>query len=145
MNGSSFLLLLQVMLMLRNINAVVITEDPITCINDITFIQDGWTCQSVRNKENRRKKYCQREEFHNACPVSCGVCCSDDATYTFENDNKVTQDCEWIGGKADRKDKFCNQYRNGRMVREDACPMSCDYCDEYVSVSVVSSAADSTD
>jgi len=108
-----------------------------TCINEESYKFDDdpiKTCKWVRNKELRRISYCQREDVNINCPVSCGVCCRDDPTYTLVTDLGITQDCAWIAKHPNpRANKYCNTYNSGQMVR-DACPSACDFCRSYISV-----------
>lgn len=84
------------------------------------------TCKWIRNEESRRVDFCNRNaRVKENCPQSCGVCCSNDATYSL--DGNGNRDCDWVAAKNSRINEYCDTYQNDRMVR-DACPVACDRC-----------------
>ena len=72
-------------------------------------------------------KLCKLDEVRTNCPVTCGLCCEDDPSYTFINDMGIEKTCGWITLKDVRKSKYCDKYKSGMLVRV-ACPKACDYC-----------------
>lgn len=96
-------------------------------------------CKNVRNHPERRASMCRIKAVNDACPQSCGVCCEDSATYEFKlKGNQNIVDCLWLT-KNDKKvsirrGKYCEiplHNYNDRTVR-DACPVSCDKCQELI-------------
>jgi len=115
------------------------TDAPtVVCLNSDTFRYNGndkKDCQWIRNEEDRRVKICSKSiEAHDNCPQSCGLCCEDDASYTFETDNSGMQDCDWLSKKTVRQETYCEEWSNGSTV-QNACPETCGLCQDYVSVS----------
>jgi len=109
-----------------------------SCINDDDFRiddDDDKSCKWVRNQEPRRQRNCKRDDVHNNCPISCGLCCEDDPTYTFDaGESTGERCCAWIAEHPDsRTDTYCDKYISGQMVR-NACPKTCGLCKDYVSV-----------
>jgi len=109
----------------------------IICVNDDNFRVDGdstKTCKWVRGKDYRRVVQCKKKDVHINCPVSCGVCCRDDPSYTLVTDGGFTKDCAWIVKQTDpRATKYCDTFNSGQMVR-NACPSACSFCKSYVSL-----------
>jgi len=117
------------------------------CINndDFFFNDEKETCQWIRFKESRRSQFCQYQTVRVNCPLSCGLCCEDDASYKFTakfGKKDKTKDCEWLGKKKKRQEKWCNEkddgdelneWQNGKMIR-DACPKNCNFCADLVEV-----------
>merc|ERR1712238_63381 len=83
------------------------TDAPTTCFQDPDKLFNknkskknrncGWLAR--RGEECVTK--CQLPKHHNACPASCGKCCADDASYTFETKqkkrkNRTERNCAWI-------------------------------------------------
>jgi hypothetical protein len=104
------------------------------CINDVTYTHDDpeQTCSWIRWKEERRQSLCQIEIVRTKCPQTCGLCCEDDASYTFLNRSSKMKDCAWIiASSQERKDLYCSLHKNGRMVR-DGCPSACNVCQAEV-------------
>ena len=99
------------------------------CLND-----DSWnwfgspkvTCKWIRSKESRREKFCSKASGMQSCPQTCGICCMDDPSYTFEVRDK-NRSCPWVGKKDNRKSTYCDTRQNGDMVR-NACPEACGAC-----------------
>ena len=67
------------------------------------------------------------------CPLSCGLCCEDDAVFTFMTENRQRRNCAWIANKPDPRAKYCTTTYNGRIV-QDACPLACDECNACISL-----------
>jgi len=117
------------------------------CLNSESFFfnDEKETCQWVRFKEERRNKYCQYQTVRVNCPLSCGLCCENNDAYTFTakfGKGGRTKDCDWLGKKEKRQEKYCgekddgdefNEFQKGKMIR-DACPKSCKYCVDLVSI-----------
>ena len=72
-------------------------------------------------------RLCKDEEVRRNCPLTCGICCDDDSSYTFMTYFHIEKSCFWITKKEKRKSKYCCQYRNGKVARA-ACPKAWDYC-----------------
>merc|ERR1712113_625879 len=97
-----------------------------TCANDPTFRYQGKnkkTCVWIGNREKRRKKLCDKPAVQEACLMTCGSCCEDDDTFTFQTDTGKTKDCDWVKQNNVRINRFC---RKGK-VRAN-CPVTCDFC-----------------
>ncbi len=130
------------------LHTLQITGVASTCLNDDEFsIAVGGknrSCKNIRLDEDRRQKMCSEfETVQSACPQSCGACCEDDPTYTFTRNNGEEGTCAWLteGGEGEDQKRFelyCtngSKTSNGRTVR-DACPQSCDFCQERVELIV---------
>jgi len=72
---------------------------------------------------SRRQERCNREDVPIACPIQCGLCCADDAKFSFELDNGETQDCAWIKFKYLKRKDFCD-----RAQIKSACALTCNNC-----------------
>jgi len=97
-----------------------------SCANDPTFMyQDKKkkTCVWIGNKEKRRKKLCVKPAVKEACLMTCGSCCEDDDTFTFQTKTGKTKDCDWVKQNAGRIKRFCRESK----VRAN-CPVACDFC-----------------
>jgi hypothetical protein len=124
----------------------------LTCMNnDDYYFTDSLspestniTCNWIRLETERRNEYCQYQAVHVNCPLSCGVCCEDDPSYTFNApfaEGSKTKDCEWVGKKFLRQQKYCSgevdesdpfvEYQGGKWIRE-ACPKACNFCVDLV-------------
>ena len=95
------------------------------CANDPSFsyVFPERTCKWIRNKESRRREFCEEPVVLAKCPQACGLCCNDDPSYKFGNN----KDCAWIRKNPSGPDQYCNIRANKRMVR-DACPVACNEC-----------------
>jgi len=109
----------------------------VSCVNDPDFhyIFPERNCRWIRNKETRRREFCEEPVVLAKCPQACGLCCNDDPTYSFGNN----KDCAWIKENASRPDQYCNIRANSRMVR-DACPVACNECMDDLNSPTVSPA-----
>ena len=80
------------------------------------------------------------------CPVSCGLCCRDNDSYTFVNVyDQTIKTCAWITKKPDpRAANNCGSLSHGQIVY-DTCQSACGKCNEfiYVAPSATSSGAPS--
>mmetsp|Transcript_20140 Transcript_20140/g.24827 ORF Transcript_20140/g.24827 Transcript_20140/m.24827 type:complete len:369 (-) Transcript_20140:180-1286(-) len=107
-----------------------------SCSNNSTYTYAGdsesTTCLEIRLDEQRRQTACTDEEVRENCPQTCGICCSDSSSYTFRNQFGEEKDCVWLGSKDFHGYLYCDDYQNGRMVK-DACPVACNFCQPYVS------------
>lgn len=72
---------------------------------------------------SRRQEKCNREDVSLACPIQCGLCCADDATFNFVLDNGQTKDCAWIKFKYLKRIDFCD-----RVQIRTACAYTCNNC-----------------
>ena len=109
------------------------TPDPTSeCQNDPNYTYQNSarkTCKWIRNLESRRVFHCNQPGVNEACPQSCGMCCANDKNFKFNDlDGSGRQrGCWYVGQSQERKDAYCLQYLNGRMVR-DGCPVACNRC-----------------
>ena len=55
--------------------------------------------------------------------MTCGVCCLDDATFTFKF--KGPKDCAWLSGQKEKR--ITNICRKKKVVRSN-CPITCEAC-----------------
>lgn len=100
----------------------------IKCADDIFFHLDSdilHTCRWIGNSDDRNT-YCTTEEVYTACPVTCGICCGNDNSFTFKV-NGSEKDCNWVEGNLARQLLYCSIPTNG--VKE-FCAKSCDACNE---------------
>jgi len=100
------------------------------CVNSDTYRYESKSCNWVRNNEERRQEYCKIAEIVSNCPISCGICCKDDASFTI-NTSTGEKECKWIGKRQERKDRYCLKYIIGLRVRS-SCPIACDFCKDPV-------------
>lgn len=112
--------------------AVVLTDAPtVTCDVDSEFRVNGKTrkdCTWVVKKgveSKRLDKMCAKADVVEACPSACGVCCGDDANFSFKARGGNIQDCEWIVKKFDKRRSECD-----RLKVKAACMRTCDNCNE---------------
>lgn len=116
----------------------------VACLNDpnFTYFYAGKdrTCQNIRVNALRQSDMCIIEEVQQGCKQTCGLCCTDIPDYKFalmrRRDGEVS--CDWLRESQDRRDAYCREWRpgsptfdgmTGMMVR-DACPFSCDFCQQ---------------
>ena len=112
------------------------------CENDaaysVTYVGKAYTCSKLRmpNNSGPRFNLCQQPATLAACPHTCGTCCEDDATYSYnlQNNPTKTQDCAFLT-KSDkpaknqfRFDTYCNGYTSGGVTVRSKCQVSCDFC-----------------
>merc|ERR1712079_14649 len=71
----------------------------------------------------RIEKMCARADVVEACPSACGVCCGDDAGFTFTATGGKTQDCAWI---AKRPGKRLDEWDKNKV--KAACMLTCGNC-----------------
>ena len=94
------------------------------------------SCSNIRIKETRRQKLCLLSEVRTACPQSCGLCCEDDATFSFPLKKEAkTQKCTWLtkNNAAVRKAEYCGIDDSvGDTTIRNECPKSCDFCQNLV-------------
>jgi len=96
------------------------------CANDLTFFNNydmQQTCHWIGEQDDR-DSLCVQEKVYLACPVTCGICCRDDETFTTMINNKE-RDCEFFGKSLERRLLYCNSNTNG--VR-DHCARTCQKC-----------------
>lgn len=87
-------------------------------------------CYWVTYKPKRRIKVCKKDDVPGACPISCGLCCENDADFTFKTKNKVVKDCQWIQNQYERRREYCDERKKVRAH----CPGACGCFDPVVSV-----------
>jgi len=107
------------------------------CIDDAMVQIDKHDRECIwLKKDPSRLKKCNRIKVREACPHSCGICCMDDAEYTFETRLRGifrTRDCDWVKEKGGNLEKLCNgsilSSSNGQLVKE-GCPLACNKCND---------------
>lgn len=100
----------------------------VTCKDRETFRhKDKLTCREIRRDEYKRGKFCKNQNVRNACPVTCGLCCVNDDSYTFLSGSGQTYDCDFLEGSEFRRLKFCDTSHDGQMVK-NACRSACNNC-----------------
>lgn len=130
------------------------------CVNDDSFLyffEDKIrSCRNIRINEGRRQTLCPVAEVNAACPQTCGQCCENVAGYEFTRFNGLTADCDWLGEKQVRIDKYCENTKRcfspstgfspGSTCRtiRDGCPVTCDFCQDPIAVPTVSPAPTAT-
>jgi len=72
---------------------------------------------------SRRQEKCNRPDVPVACPVQCGLCCADDASFTFEIESGVTQDCSYFEKNWAKRKGYCD-----KIQVKTACAFSCGNC-----------------
>jgi len=104
-----------------------------TCSNDAEYRYDNGSkksCAWLMDKPWLRKRHCAIEEVINACPISCGLCCEDDPSFTFTTSAHKKQDCAWLAeDRAVRESKLCGN----RSIRNN-CALTCDNCQYRINV-----------
>lgn len=102
-----------------------------SCVEEGAFYiglnDTDYSCHNIRNQEEIQSEACSIAEVRSACPISCGLCCADDQSYSFETNQGKNITCEWIAAGESRKSKYCNRHKGGRFVR-DACAETCESC-----------------
>ena len=118
------------------------------CENDrtftVTYMDRDYSCKSLRMPNNAEARFnvCQDSSTRSACPHSCGVCCEDSETYEFKllhsNPSGQLRPCSWIlqsskdSVDAYRQETYCNGYHSGDRTVRDGCPVSCNFCFDFV-------------
>ena len=108
------------------------TAPTITCADDPDFRyqnKDKKSCRWISSVTIRRNTLCRKSIVHNACPVACGLCCKDDASFTFKTDANVDQNCAWLGKESSRIQMYCD-----RVTIKIGCIETCGNCLDYISV-----------
>lgn len=94
--------------------------------SNFAFPYDGqmYSCNDFASDEAKRLILCNQESVRNSCMYTCGSCCADDATFSF-NDSEKKRKCAWLTrvNKAQRIAKFCKRNRV-----QKGCPESCNLC-----------------
>jgi len=110
---------------------------PTVCESDPDFRVDkkekkdcGWVSKKG-DKGNRRKNMCTRDDVLLSCPVACGLCCADDADFTFKTDSKKKKNCFWIRKKYKKRKEYCDKAKVN-AVCADSC-RSCLVATSYAS------------
>ena len=96
------------------------------CKNDRVFRYQNKKkkkCKWIGAKTDRRMKFCKKNAVEIACPMSCGLCCADDESYSFKAQNGKNRNCAYIAKKSSRIEKYCAV---GSI--KSNCPKTCDYC-----------------
>jgi len=71
----------------------------------------------------RLERMCGRDDVKEACPSACGICCGDNADFTFKAEGGKTQTCAWIAKQPDKRLDECEK----KKVKA-ACQLTCDNC-----------------
>lgn len=121
---------------------ILLARTDAACVDDHTFIyskKTKVTCKFIQYKEIRRRRYCKVPEINFSCQKTCGTCCKDDVTYTFNqviiqqggNIQVKTRKCAWVGEKKSRQRKYCNRNYDGTLLK-DICIKSCNQCQSII-------------
>jgi hypothetical protein len=118
---------------------------PSPCLNNDDYRYTGQnksggvvlrSCSNIRIKETRRQKLCLLSDVRTACPQTCGLCCEDDATFSFPMKKEAkTQKCSWLTKKnaATRQATYCGVDDSvGDTTIRNECPKSCNFCQTLV-------------
>ena len=97
----------------------------VNCVDHNNFkYRRNHTCLDLRKDEYRRQKFCKMTKVRQKCPVSCGLCCVDDETYSFvPYDNAKLHTCSTLQLSEIKRLRYCNT----RETRE-ACRSTCENC-----------------
>lgn len=91
----------------------------------------AWLCWNPTAIEERKERYCGKQEIAHSCPISCGICepCGDSDTFTFElmNYPGEMRGCDWITKndieRPSRQKKYC--WKDDVVAN---CPYACEKC-----------------
>ena len=89
------------------------------------------SCWNIGTNVKRRKKFCVFDAVRRNCPITCGLCCEDDSTFSFMTDRVGIKNCKWIANSAKRIQKYCDKRRKGVVIKS-ACPVACNSCNDTV-------------
>jgi len=101
----------------------------VECVVDPDFRVNGKPkkdCTWVLKKGLDSKRYakmCARADVVEACPSACGLCCADNADFTFKAEFGKTQECAWIGKQLDKRLDECEKPKV-----KAACQLTCSNC-----------------
>lgn len=112
-------------------------EKILNCEDDKSFLIEmegnktrscSWidSASTVEDIEARRKKVCSKKKVAKKCPRACGVegCCGDNERFVFKHEESgfvYAATCEWLAGKKDQKEKYCETWKF-------KCPKACGIC-----------------
>ena len=103
-----------------------------TCVDDERFRfnnKDMKDCNWIYKKQNQGENVCAKTSYgtkvQDACPRACKICCADDKTFRFKN--QENKDCNWVKKVHQNGKDVCEKTSNGKKVY-DACPEACDIC-----------------
>lgn len=86
-------------------------------------------CEWLARDQFRVDLLCSKREFvREACPVTCGICCEDNPTYTFSTPFG-TQDCAWVASSPIAQLGYCSN-----TDIKTYCSKACSNCREYKSM-----------
>jgi len=131
---------LQVVILIMTCLPTAMSLAEFVCENDvefrIPFKGESKSCQDIGRDDTVRRDLCNHEIVANNCPNICGLCCQDNATFSFPGE--LTGDprtCTWItqnDKKTEvRRGSHCELIQSGFIVK-DQCQLSCDFCFEPV-------------
>jgi len=107
------------------------------CSDDANYTSDhieNLNCRELRLNTSLRQEYCTYDEVTKACPVSCGICCDDNPTFTIkirDGDSTKKIGCDWIGKMKARRKKYCYNIKKKALVQA-ACPDACALCPDPI-------------
>lgn len=111
--------------------ALLVLED--TCVNDANFRYEGKSkkdCDWVLKKANSGNDVCDKTSegilVAEACPLSCGTCCADDAHFRF--DGGADEDCGWVRREHLGGASVCNEKHKRKILVKDFCRSACQTC-----------------
>ena len=82
------------------------------------------SCSDLRKDEYKRRKFCKMKKVRQKCPVSCGLCCVDDGTYSFLPHEKTKlHTCSMLQLSEIKQLRYCDI----RETRE-SCRSTCNNC-----------------
>eukprot|EP00979_Chaetoceros_neogracilis_P012607 scaffold3365_cov129-Chaetoceros_neogracile.AAC.1 len=109
------------------------TDSPTSCAVDADFRVNGkdkkdctWVARKGEDSK-RVEKLCARNAVFNACPSACGLCCSDNAGFTFKAGGGKTRNCAWIARRYLKRLDECE-----KIKVKAACQLTCDNCFDLI-------------
>ena len=79
---------------------------------------------SIEGVNQRRQRFCKRNQVKEKCKRACGTCCGDNESYMFQHfvdGNATAVTCEWLSKKENRKNRYCGEHSTN-------CPKACGVC-----------------